>query len=86
MELCRGKAFPSLWRSRELDAFPPVPSDTSGVTRFRSRKDAEKALSEIMTDGGRCGEFRIDEDPSDGSCVISVLEADGGPVVGMLGA
>ena len=55
------------------------------TTRFRNRRDAERALAEIVEDGGKRNEFRIDED-ADGACVITVLEHDGGPVAGTIGA
>jgi hypothetical protein len=54
------------------------------VTRFKSRRDAEKALAEIVEDGGRRSDYRIDED-KDGSCVITILE-DNGMIAGTLGA
>jgi hypothetical protein len=62
-----------------------MPSARFSTVRFRTRRDAEKALSEIVEDGGNRPEFRIDED-ADGACVITVLEHDGGPVAGMIGA
>jgi hypothetical protein len=57
---------------------------SKGFRRFKSRRDAEQALAEIIEDGGRSAEFRIDEDP-DGGCVITVLENDGS-VAGTLNA
>jgi hypothetical protein len=54
------------------------------LTRFRSRRDAEKALSEILEDGGSLSDYRIDE-YADGSCVIVILEGNGA-VAGTLGA
>jgi hypothetical protein len=62
-----------------------VPSTRFSTTRFRSKRDAEKALAEIIEDGGRLAEFRIDES-ADGTCVITVLEHDGGPIAGTIGA
>lgn len=62
-----------------------MPSDTSGLIRFRNRRDAEKAVSEIVEDGGRRAEYRIDERP-DGTCVITILESADGPIVGAIGA
>lgn len=62
-----------------------MPSARFSSTRFRNRRDAEKALAEIVEDGGRLSEFRIDES-ADGTCVITVLERDGGPVAGTIGA
>ena len=59
-----------------------MPSDNR-LTRFKNRRDAEKALAEIVEDGGNRSEFRIDE-YADGSCVITVLEGD--MVAGVLGA
>jgi hypothetical protein len=61
-----------------------MPSARQSVTRFKSRREAEKALSEIVEDGGRRPDYRIDED-ADGSCVITILEDDG-LVAGTLGA
>lgn len=55
-----------------------------GLQRFRTRRDAEQALCEIIEDGGRPSEFRIDELPS-GGYVITVLERDG-RVAGTLSA
>jgi hypothetical protein len=55
------------------------------LNRFRSRREAERVLKDILTDGGRSSEFRIDES-ADGSCVIVILDRDGGQVAGMLGA
>jgi hypothetical protein len=49
---------------------------SKGLPRFKSRRDAETALAEIIEDGGRASEFRIDELP-DGGCIIIVLEEDG---------
>ena len=51
---------------------------------FRTRRDAEQALCEIIEDGGRPSEFRIDELPA-GGYVITVLERDG-RVAGTLSA
>ena len=62
-----------------------MPSGRFSSTRFRNRRDAEKALAEILEDGGQKSEFRIDED-ADGSCIITVLEHDGGPIAGTIGA
>jgi hypothetical protein len=62
-----------------------MPSTRFSATRFRNRRDAEKALAEIVEDGGRRAEFRIDES-ADGTCVITVLEHAGGPVAGAIGA
>lgn len=53
-------------------------------TRFRSRREAERVLSEIVEDGGRRAEYRIDE-AEDGSCLITIFETDGA-VAGVLGA
>jgi len=60
-----------------------VPFRKKGTKRFKNRRDAERALAEIVEDGGQLSDFRIDEFP-DGSCVITVLERDG-RVAGMLG-
>jgi len=62
-----------------------MPSRTIGSIRFKNRRDAEKALSEIIEDGGSRAEYRVDEF-ADGTCMIAVLERDGGPVTGMIGA
>ncbi len=53
--------------------------------RFRNRREAERVLDDILLDGGRKSEFRIDE-ARDGSCVIVILDRAGGQVAGMLGA
>ncbi len=55
-----------------------------GLQRFKSRRQAEQALAEIVEDGGRPSEFRIDE-LAEGGYVITVLEQDG-RVVGTLSA
>lgn len=62
-----------------------MPLDSPNVIRFRNRREAEKALSEIIDDGGQRAEYRIDEQP-DGACVITILETASGPVVGVIGA
>lgn len=62
-----------------------MPFKTKGLSRFKSRREAERALAEIIEDGGKAADFRIEEG-SDGTCVIVVLERDGGNVAGMLGA
>jgi hypothetical protein len=51
--------------------------------RYRTRREAEQALAEIIEDGGQKADFRIDQNP-DGTCVIVILERDG-RVAGMLG-
>jgi len=53
--------------------------------RFKTRREAEQALREIIADGGVEKEFRIEELP-DGGCVIVVLEKDGHSVAGTLSA
>jgi hypothetical protein len=50
---------------------------------YKTRRDAERALAEIIEDGGHLSDFRIDENP-DGSCVITILERDG-QIAGTLG-
>jgi hypothetical protein len=50
---------------------------------YKTRRDAERALAEIIEDGGHLSDFRIDESP-DGSCVITILERDG-QIAGTLG-
>ncbi|MDP3739903.1 MAG: hypothetical protein Q8R02_21130 [Hyphomonadaceae bacterium] len=62
-----------------------MPFRTKELSRFKSRRVAERALAEIVEDGGHAADFRIEEDSS-GTCVIVVLERDGGNVAGMLGA
>jgi hypothetical protein len=57
----------------------------SAAGQFRTRKDAEQALEEIIEDGGRPGDYRIDEHPL-GGFVITVLEDEGGSVAGVIGA
>lgn len=61
-----------------------MPFTTTAPMRFRTRRDAERALAEIVEDGGKLAEFRIDQD-SDGSCIITILERDGS-IAGQLGA
>lgn len=58
---------------------------TKGRPRFKTRREAEQALREIIGDGGAESDFRIEELP-DGGCVIVVLDRDGQSVAGMLGA
>jgi len=58
---------------------------TNGRPRFKSRREAEQALREIIYDGGVEPDFRIEELP-DGGYVIVVLDNDGQKVAGMLGA
>jgi len=60
-----------------------LPSTLIGSTRFRNRRDAEKALAEIVEDGGRPSEYKIDEG-MDGTCVIVILDNDGN-IAGTLG-
>ena len=55
-----------------------------GLQRFKSRREAEQALAEIIEDGGKPSEFRIDALP-DGGYLITVLEQDG-RVAGTLSA
>jgi hypothetical protein len=62
-----------------------MPSNRLSAVRFRNRREAERALAEILEDGGQKTEFRIDEG-ADGTCVITVLERDGGPIAGTIGA
>ncbi len=52
--------------------------------RFRNRREAERALKDILASGGEPSEYRIDED-DDGSCVIIVFEKQGGAVAGHVG-
>ena len=52
--------------------------------RFRNRREAERALADILASGGEAAEYRIDED-DDGSCVITVFEKRGGAVAGHVG-
>jgi hypothetical protein len=59
--------------------------NSKGRQRFKSRREAEQALREIIADGGVASEFRIEELP-DGGCVIVVLDKDGESVAGTLGA
>jgi hypothetical protein len=57
---------------------------SKGLPRFKTRREAEQALAEIIEDGGIVSEFRIDELP-DGGCVITILEKDGHAVAGTIG-
>jgi hypothetical protein len=56
-----------------------------GLPRFKSRREAEQALAEIIEDGGVASDFRIEEHP-DGGCVIVILEDGGKVIAGTLGA
>ena len=60
-----------------------MPFKTKGPARYRTRREAEQALAEIIEDGGKLADFRIEEGP-DGSCVITILERDG-QIAGVLG-
>ncbi len=62
-----------------------MPLDSTSLIRFRNRREAEKALAEIVEDGGRRAEYRIDERP-DGTCLITILETASGPIIGAIGA
>ena len=53
--------------------------------RFKSRREAELVLREIVEDGGVASEYRIEAMP-DGGFVIVVLDDNGHGVTGMLGA
>jgi hypothetical protein len=53
--------------------------------RFKSRREAERALAEIIRDGGRPGDFTIDANPR-GECLILIHETGTGRVAGWLGA
>ncbi|OYX49637.1 MAG: hypothetical protein B7Y90_07130 [Alphaproteobacteria bacterium 32-64-14] len=53
--------------------------------RFRTRREAEQALAEIIEDGGNPRDFRIDEHTV-GGFVITVLEDDGSGIAGVIGA
>ena len=59
--------------------------NSKGRQRFKSRREAEQALREIIGDGGVASEFRIQE-LNDGGWVIVVLDRDGESVAGTLGA
>ena len=60
-------------------------SDVQAISRFRSRREAERVIAEIVTDGGAADEFRI-EQAEDGSCVILILDNATNEVAGVLGA
>lgn len=60
-----------------------VPSSQLAIKRFRTRRDAERVLAEIMRDGGHEADYRIEQD-ADGSCLITILEGD--RIAGALGA
>lgn len=62
-----------------------MPSDLKAVTRFRSRKDAERVVDEIVGDGGEATDYRIQEG-EDGTCVILILDGPKNDVAGVLGA
>jgi hypothetical protein len=57
---------------------------SKGLPRFKTRREAEIALAEIIEDGGQDAEYRIDDLP-DGGYVITVLEEDGS-IAGTLSA
>ena len=59
--------------------------NSTGRKRFKTRREADQALREIIADGGVASEFWIEE-LSDGGCVIVVLDRDGESVAGTLGA
>lgn len=58
--------------------------NSNGRQRFKTRREAELALREIIADGGDKAEFRIEE-LAEGGCVIVVLERDGHTVAGTVG-
>lgn len=58
---------------------------TRSATRFKTRREAEQALAEIIEDGGRPSDYRIDEHPV-GGFVITVLDDDGSSIAGFIGA
>jgi hypothetical protein len=55
----------------------------SGVRRFKHRRDAEQALAEIIEDGGKHSDFRIDTHP-DGGFMIAILENNNDTVAGFV--
>lgn len=55
------------------------------LIRFRNRREAQRVLDDIVMDGGLQPEFQIEE-AADGSCLIVILDRDGGQVAGVLGA
>lgn len=57
----------------------------STTGRFKTRREAEQALAEIIEDGGRPSDYRIDEHPV-GGFVITVLDDDGSSIAGFIGA
>ena len=59
--------------------------NSRGRKRFKTRREAELVLREIIDDGGQAGEYRVEQLP-DGGFVIIVLDRDGTNVAGMLGA
>jgi hypothetical protein len=56
-----------------------------GLQRFKTWREAELVLREIVEDGGVASEYRIEALP-DGGFVIVVLDGSGDGVAGMLGA
>jgi hypothetical protein len=62
-----------------------MPFRMKGMTRFRTRREAEKVLAEILQDGGHKNDYRIEED-KDGCCVITILDDDGVGIAGTLGS
>jgi hypothetical protein len=75
-----------VWASSELwTELVQGMARSTGLRRFKTRREAEKALAEIIEDGGRAADFRVEQQP-DGGFVIMILENDGQSVAGMLGA
>lgn len=66
----------------ERESVDPMP--LSGARQFRTRKDAEQALAEIIEDGGAPDDYRITEHPT-GGFVIIVLDEDGVSIAGSIG-
>lgn len=73
----------ALGRSLMLEVCVQARSPT--LIRFRNRREAQRVLDDIVMDGGLQPEFQIEE-AADGSCLIVILDRDGGQVAGVLGA
>ena len=74
----RGDSLRDSYGTRTAMAFK-----TKVPARYKTRREAERALAEILEDGGQLTDFQIAENP-DGSCVIIILERNG-QVAGTLG-
>jgi hypothetical protein len=61
-----------------------MPFRTKGEPRLKNRRDAERAIDDIVRDGGVREEYRIDQ-AEDGLCVIAVIDPRDGSIAGTVG-